>query len=175
MTRSEKHTAVEELKVKFEKFPFFYLTDPSTLSVEKINILRRVCFEKGIEIQVVKNTLAIKALEGAPEDKNYASIYDSLKGPTAIMFSEIANAPAKVLEEFRKKNDMPELKAAYIDTDVYVGDEQIKALASLKSKEDLIGDVILLLQSPIKTVISSLNSGQNTLSGLLKALENRAE
>lgn len=175
MTRSEKANQIAELKNKFEKYPFFYLTDSSTLSVDKINQLRRVCFEKGVEMRVVKNTLALKALQDAPEEMGYASLYDSLKGPTAIMFTDVANAPAKILEDFRKDNDKPELKAAYIETDVFVGDDQIKALASLKSKEDLIGEVILLLQSPIKTVMASLDSGKNTLSGLIKALENRGE
>ena len=175
MTRSEKANQIAELKDKFAQYPFFYLTDSSTLSVDKINQLRKLCHDKGVEMKVVKNTLALKALQEAPEEKNYASLYDSLKGPTAIMFTEVANSPAKILEDFRKNNEKPELKAAYIETDVFVGDDQIKALASLKSKEDLIGEVILLLQSPIKTVMASLNSGQNTLSGLIKALENRAE
>jgi len=175
MTRTEKQTAVEELKGKFEEYSFFYLTDSSTLTVEQVNNLRRECFNSGIEMKVVKNTLVKKAFETAPEDKNYNKLLESLKGPTSIMFSNVANAPAKVIEEFRKSSDYPILKAAYVDADIFVGDDQVKQLASLKSKEDLLGDVILLLQSPMKNLLGSLQSGQNTLSGLLKALEARGE
>ncbi len=126
-------------------------------------------------MKVVKNTLAKKALESAPEEMGYAGLYDSLKGPTAIMFTTVANAPARIIEEFRKSNEMPVIKAAYIDTAVYVGDDKLKELAALKSKEELIGEVISLLQSPAKNVISALNSAGSTLSGLLKALEERGE
>ena len=175
MTRTDKATAVEELKGKFEEYNFFYLTDSSTLTVEQINNLRRECFNKDIEMKVVKNTLVAKAFEAAPEEKNYGKLLESLKGPTSIMFSNVANTPAKILEDFRKKNKYPILKAAYIDADIFVGDDQIKTLASLKSKEDLIGDVILLLQSPMKNLLGSLQSGQNTLTGLLKALESKGE
>ncbi len=175
MTRTEKQTAVEELKGKFEEYSFFYLTDSSTLTVEQVNNLRRECFNSNIEMRVVKNTLVKKAFEAAPEDKNYSKLLESLKGPTSIMFSNVANAPAKIIEEFRKSNDYPILKAAYVDADIFVGDDQVKQLASLKSKEDLIGDVILLLQSPMKNLLGSLQSGQSTLTGLLKALENKGE
>lgn len=175
MTRTEKATAVEELKQKFEEYSFFYLTDSSTLTVEQINKLRRECFNKEIEMKVVKNTLVAKAFDGAPEDKNYGKLLDSLKGPTSIMFSKAANLPGKVIEEFRKTSDYPILKAAYIDADIFVGDDNVKALASLKSKEDLIGDVIMLLQSPMKNLLGSLQSGQNTLTGILKTLENKGE
>ena len=176
MTKSEKTTAIAELTEKFSNSSFFYLTDSSTMTVEQVNDLRRLCFAQGIEMKVVKNTLAKKALEAAPEEKGYASLYESLKGPTAIMFTEVANSPAKVLKEFRgDKGERPVLKAAYIDTDVYVGDDQLKSLAALKSKEDLIAEVMMLLQSPAKTVISSLQSGAQTISGLLKALESREE
>ena len=175
MTRAEKTTAIAELKEKFSNNSFFYLTDSSTLTVEQVNNLRRLCFEKGVEMKVVKNTLAIKALQDAPEEKGYEQLYDSLKGPTAIMFTETANVPAKIIEEFRKEHKRPVLKAAYIDTSVFIGDDQVKALAALKSKEELIGEIIGLLQSPAKTVISSLKSGGSTIMGLLKALEERAE
>jgi large subunit ribosomal protein L10 len=175
MTRAEKTTAIAELKEKFSNNSFFYLTDSSTLTVEQVNKLRGLCFEKGVEMKVVKNTLAIKALEDAPEEKGYSELFQSLKGPTAIMFTETANVPAKIIEEFRKDHERPILKAAYIDTSVYVGDDQVKALAALKSKEELIGEIIGLLQSPAKTVISSLKSGGATIMGLLKALEERAE
>ncbi len=175
MTRAEKTTAIAELKEKFSNNSFFYLTDSSTLTVKQVNKLRGLCFEKGVEMKVIKNTLAIKALQDAPEEKGYAQLFDSLKGPTAIMFTEIANVPAKIIEEFRKTHERPVLKAAYIDTSVYIGDDHVKALAALKSKEELIGEIISLLQSPAKTVISSLQSGGSTIMGLLKALEERAE
>ena len=126
-------------------------------------------------MKVVKNTLAIKALEDAPEEKGYAPLKDSFRGPTAILFAATANLPAKLIKEFRKKHERPLLKAAYIDTDVYVGDEQVEVLANLKSKEDLIGEVITLLQSPAKNVISALQSSGQTLSGLLKTLSEREE
>lgn len=176
MTRAEKATAIEELKEKFSTSPFFYLTDSSSMTVEQISNLRRMCFDKDVQIKVVKNTLAIKALQAQTEDKDYGNIYEAFKGNTAIMFSETANLPGKILEEFRgAKGERPILKAAYIDTDVFLGDDKLKELAGLKSREDLIGEVISLLQSPAKNVISALKSGGNTLSGLLKTLEERAE
>jgi len=175
MTRAEKIAAVEELKGKFEKYNFFYVTDSSTMTVAQINDLRGKFFEKGVEMQVVKNTLAKKALESI-SDSAYQDLYDSLKGPTALLFTETANLPAKVIKEFRGKDgERPIVKAAYIDSSVYVGDDQVGALASLKSKEELLGEVITLLQSPIKNVLGSLQSGGNTISGLLKALEQRGE
>ena len=174
MTRAEKAASIEELKGKFEETSFFYLADASTLTVEQINKFRGMCFEKDIEMKVVKNTLAVKALESFPEDRNFVGLYEALKGPTAILFTTTANVPAKVIKEFRKESEKPVLKAAYIDTDIFVGDDQLDTLSSLKSKEDLIGEVISLLQSPVKNVLGSLQSGGNTLSGLLKALEERA-
>lgn len=174
MTKAEKAAAIEGLKDKFSSVSYFYLTDASTLTVEQVNKFRGLCFEKGVEMKVVKNTLAQKALESFPEELNYDALYESLKGPTAILFTETANMPAKVLKEFRKESEKPILKAAYIESAVFVGDDQIESLSKLKSKEELIGDVIALLQSPAKTVISSLQSGGQTISGLLKALEERA-
>lgn len=174
MTRKDKVQAIEVLKKKFENNDFFYLTDSSSMTVGEINDLRRACFEKGIEMQVVKNTLAIKALESAGEDKNYSGLYESLKGPTTILFSETANLPAKVIKDYRKKGLRPVLKAAYIGSSIYTGDDQLGTLASLKSREELIGEVILLLQSPMKNVIGALNSGGQKLAGLVKALEERA-
>ena len=177
MTRDQKVAVVEELKEKFDQNAFFYITDSSTLTVEKINKLRGLCYEKGVEMRVVKNTLAIKALEAASEDKNYGDLVQALKGPTALMFSEVANVPARLIEDFRKDDggERPILKAAYIDTAVYIGDDRLKELAKLKSKEELIGEVIGLLQSPAKNVISALNSSGQTIMGLLKALEERGE
>jgi len=170
----EKIATVEELKDKFTNSQYFYVTDYSTLTVEQINSFRRKCFEKGVEIKVLKNTLVRKALEQV-NDTAYTDLYDALKGPTAIMFSETSNVPAKLIKEFRKDHEKPVLKAAYIDSDIFLGDEQVEQLSNLKSKDELIGDVLLLLESPIKNVLGSLQSGGNTLSGLLKALEERGE
>lgn len=171
MNKTEKIAAVEELKDKFSSNNFFYLTDSSQLPVDQINALRRVCFEKDIEMKVIKNTLAIKALESI-EDTDYSELYEALKGPTAVMFTNVANAPARVIKEFRGKDgERPIVKAAYIDSSVYIGDDKLKALAALKSKEELIGEIITLLQSPAKNVISSLKSSGSTLMGILKTLE----
>ncbi|MEM8525889.1 MAG: 50S ribosomal protein L10 [Bacteroidota bacterium] len=175
MTKTQKHEAVEALKDKFASTDFFYVTDASTMTVAEVSELRALCYEKGIEMKVVKNTLARKALEAAPEEKNYAELYEALKGPTALMFTDTANVPAKLIKDFRKTHERPILKAAYIDASVYSGDDQIDALSKIKSKEELIGEVIVLLQSPIKNVLGSLQSGGSTISGLLKALEERGE
>ena len=175
MTRTEKGNQIAELKEKFSNSSFFYLTDSSTLTVEQVNDLRGKFFEKGIEMRVVKNTLAQKALEAVEGEKGFEPLYDTLKGPTAVLFTDVANAPARVIEEFRKTAEKPTIKAAYIDSAVYIGDDQLKALAALKSKEELIGEIITLLQSPAKNVISALKSGGSTLAGLMKALEERAE
>lgn len=174
MTRSEKTNAIEELKLKFQESNNFYIADSSTLTVEQINALRRTCFEKDIEVKVVKNTLAIKAMEQV-EDKEFSALFDSLKGPSTIFFAEVANAPAKVMKEFRKDNEKPVLKAAYIDSDVFVGDDQIDVLAALKSKEELVGEIIVLLQSPAKNVVSALKSGGSKLAGIVKTLQERPE
>ena len=175
MTREDKTAAIAELTETFSNNQFFYLADSSAMTVEQINALRRLCFEKGVKVKVIKNTLAIKALESLPVENGYSELFDALKGPTTLMYSEVANVPAKVIDEFRGKGEKPVLKAAYIDKDVFLGDDQLDTLKSLKSKEDLIGEIILLLESPIKNVMGSLSSGGNTISGLLKALEERAE
>ncbi len=174
MTKAEKSTTIELLKDKIGNSQYFYVTDSSTLTVEKINDFRRECFNKDIEVSVVKNTLVKKALEALDND-NYTPLYDILKGPTTLLFTDKASEAAKVLAEFRKTNDRPVLKGAYIDSDVFIGDDQIDVLKKIKSKEDLIGDIVLLLQSPIKNVIGSIQSGGNTITGLLKALEERGE
>ncbi len=175
MKREDKVTAIAELKETFSNNQFFYLADSSAMTVEQINALRRLCFEKGVSVKVIKNTLAIKALQSLPEENGYEGLYEALKGPTTLMFADHANVPAKVISDFRKKGEKPLLKAAYIDKDIFIGDDQLDTLKSLKSKEDLIGDIIILLESPIKNVIGSLNSGGSTIAGLLKALEERAE
>ncbi|MCB9080334.1 MAG: 50S ribosomal protein L10 [Lewinellaceae bacterium] len=176
MTRQEKTATIEDLKNEFSQVDFFYLTDASTLSVEKVNKFRGLCFEKGVRMRVVKNTLIRKALEDAPADKNYAALFDSLKGPTAVLFAEgAASIPARTLKEFRANSDRPLLKAAYIDTAVFIGDDQLDTLTKLKTKEELVGEIIGLLQSPAKNVISALQSGGQKLSGILKTLEERGQ
>ena len=175
MTKQEKAAVIDELKEKFSKSEFFYIADSSAMTVEQINTLRRTFFEKGIEMKVVKNTLAIKAMESAPAEKNYAAIYESMKGPSALLFTDVANAPAKIIKDFRKENksEKPIIKAAYIDTAVYVGDDKTDQLANLKSKEDLLADLLTLLNSPMSNLMSSLGSGGTNVMGLLKALEER--
>ena len=175
MNKTEKTQVIEELKEKFENSQYFYIADSSTLTVGEVNKLRALCYEKGVEMKVVKNTLAKKALESFDEDKNFGQLLEALKGPSTLLFSDTGNVPAKLIKEYRETSERPILKAAYIDSDVFLGDDQLEALSSLKSKEELIGDVIVLLQSPIKNLLGSLQSGQSTISGLLKALENRGE
>lgn len=174
MTREEKQANIESLKEQFQAASTFYVTDSSTLTVDQVNQFRRMCFDKGVEFRVAKNTLVKKALESI-EEVDYNDVYELLSGPTAIMFSEVSNMPAKILKDFRKKNAKPILKGAYIDTSVYVGDEQIDVLSELKSKEELIGEIIGLLQSPAKNVISALQSGGQTISGIVKTLSEREE
>ena len=174
MTRQEKANVIEELKDKFSNNAHYYITDASGMSVAQINDFRRLCFNKGVEYKVFKNTLVKKALDELNTD--HSNLDASLKGFSGIMFvAETANAPAKVLSDFRKKAAVqkPVLKAASIDSDIFVGDENLKMLSELKSKNELIGDVIALLQSPAKNVVSALQSGKNTLGGLIKTLSER--
>ena len=173
MTKTDKTAAIEALKEKLETANNFYLTDSSTLTVAQVNKLRKLCYDNGIELQVVKNTLVRKAMDSFSEDRNYTALYDALHGPPAIMFSESAKAPAKLIKDFRKDHARPLLKAAYVDTSVFMGDDQIEVLVKLKSKEELVGEVIMLLQSPARNVISALLSGGQTIAGLVKALEER--
>jgi len=176
MTREEKSVVIQELSEKFKVSPYFYIADSSELTVEEINKFRGLCFEKGVEMRVVKNTLIQKALEAAGgEESGYEEIYGALKGPSSLMFTEVANSPAKLIKEFRESFDKPLLKAAFIESSVYLGDEALSELASLKSKEELLGDIVLLLQSPAKNVLSALKSGSSTIAGLVKALQERAE
>lgn len=173
MTREEKNKAIDAISVQLADNKNFYLTDISGLNAETSSNLRRVCFKSDVQIQVIKNTLLRKAME--KNDIDFEQMYDSLKGNTAIMFAESSNAPAKIIKEFRKKKDKPILKSAFIEESFYFGDDQVEVLCSLKSKEELIGDIITLLQSPPKTVISSLQSAGGTLSGILKTLSERSE
>lgn len=176
LKRSEKTQVIDELREKINASPNLYITDASSLTVAKINELRALCFKAGVEMKVVKNTLTIKAMEQDQEERGYTPLYDALKGPTTILFSEIGNVPAKIIKEFcGPKGERPILKAAYIDSDIFIGDDQLELLASLKSKEELIGDVISLLQSPAKNVISALKSGGSTIAGIVKTLQERGE
>lgn len=177
MTKAEKTSMIEQLAEKFADSKYFYVTDCSELNVETINNLRRKCFEKDIQLKVVKNTLIKKALQKAAEsnEENYEPLFEVLKGSSALMFTETGNAPAKLIKAFREDHKKPLLKAAFVESEVYVGDDQIESLVNIKSKEELIADVILLLESPMKNLLGSLQSGGNTLSGLLKALEERGE
>ncbi len=171
MNREEKSSIVEELTAKFNEGSFFYIADSSELTVEQVNNLRGLCFEKEIELRVAKNTLIKKAMEAS--EKDFEEMYPTLKGPTSLMFSDVSNAPAKVIKEFRVKNEKPILKGASIDSAVFLGDDQLETLSNLKSKEELIGEIIGLLQSPAKNVISALQSGGSTIAGLLKTLQER--
>lgn len=175
MNKEQKTAAIEELKDTVSKYDNFYLTDASAMTVEDINKLRRLCFENGIRFQVVKNTLLRKAFE-AHGDK-YEGLYTLLHGETSVMFSESSNQPAKVIKKFRKDNDKgkPLLKGAYVGADVFVGDSSLDALISLKSKEELVGEIIGMLQTPAKNVISALLSGERKLAGIVKTLGEKEE
>lgn len=155
MTKEDKSKYIEDLAAKLSESGVFYLTDTAGLDVETINSLRRKCFQSKVEMRVVKNTLLKKAMETLT-GKNYGDLYDSLHGPTAVMFSEVGNVPAKLIQEFRRKSDKPVLKGAYIQENTYVGDNNLAMLAALKSKNELIGDIILALKSPAQKVISGL-------------------
>jgi len=174
MNREQKTQVISILADKFANSPVFYLTDSSTLTVEQVNKLRRICFEKNVEFKVVKNNLARLAMERHAEEKGFEPLYEALKGPTAVMFSDTGNLPAKIIAEFRKDYDRPLLKAAYVESAIYFGDDQLDTLKSIKSREELIGDIIALLQSPVKNVLGALQSGGHTITGLLKALEERS-
>ena len=177
MKREDKALIIDELADKFSSNNNFYFTDASGLTVAEVNALRGLCFQKGIEYKVAKNTLIQKALEKL--DTDYSALNENaLKGFTGIMFSpEAGNLPAKVIKEFRKtdKEGRPLLKAAAIDTDIFLGEENLNMLSNLKSKVELIGEIIGLLQSPATNVISALSSGKNNLAGIVKTLSEKTE
>lgn len=174
MTTAQKGEAIELLKEKFSQYDNFYITNTEALSVEQSNNLRRICFEKNVEMKVAKNTLIRKALEQLDEER-FKGTFDSLHGVTALMFSESAKEPAVIISTFRKDNkaEKPVLKAAFVDGDVFVGEGQMEMLKTLKSKTELLGEIITLLQSPAKNVISGLNAGSK-LASLVQALEAKA-
>jgi large subunit ribosomal protein L10 len=172
MTKDQKNEVIEVLKGKFSQYNNFYVTNTESLSVEQVGKLRRICFSKKVEMKVAKNTLIKKALENL-DSSRYSGVFNSLNGVTALLFSENAKEPALIITSFRKDSNLekPVLKAAFIDGDVFEGDNQLKT--TLKSRHDLIGEIIGLLQSPAKNVISGLNAGAK-LAGLVQALEARA-
>lgn len=173
MTRTEKDQIIESLSEQFKKYNNIYIADSSGLSANKVNEFRGLLFKNGLVMQVAKNTLIKKAMEASGRD--FGGMMDTLKGTSALIFSEDIKSPANALKEFSKKSDKPSLKGAYIDTDVFIGANSLNDLLKLKSKQELIGEIIGLLQSPAKQVISALQSGGNTLSGLVKALSERPE
>lgn len=173
MTQEEKAKYISELALELTEANIFYLADTGELTVEVVNQLRRRCFNSNIRMRVVKNTLLEKAMDQV-EGKDFGDLRTVLAGPTSIMFAEVGNAPAKLIKEFRKKNDKPVLKGAYIEEAVFVGDNLLDSLVALKSKEEVLGDIIGLLQSPAKNVISGLKNSGGKIAGILKTLENRA-
>lgn len=171
MNKTEKEVIVNDLAEKIAQYNFVYLADCSDLSANSVNSLRRELFKKGIVMQVAKNTLIKKAIEQSGRD--YSSFVGALKGSSSLLFSEDAKSPAKAIKDFRKKNAKPALKAAYIDSDIFLGDESLEALLVIKSKEEMIGEVITLLQSPMSTVMGQLKSGGNKIAGIVKTLSER--
>ena len=174
MTREEKSQIVEGLSERLTSAGVIYLADTAGMNAESTSKLRRMCTTKEVQLQVVKNTLLKRAMENV-DGRDYSELFGVLKGNTALMTAEMGNVPAKLIKEFRKKGELPLLKGAWVEESVYIGDAQLDALASLKSKNELIGDVIMLLQSPAKNVISGLTSGGSILSGILKTLSQKED
>lgn len=171
MTKEEKSRVIEDLTAQLAGTGVVYIADISGLNAENTSNLRRACFKAGIQLEVVKNTLLEKAM--GESDNNYGDLPSVLKGSTSIMIAENGNAPAKIIKEFRKKSDKPVLKGAYIHEAVFIGDNQLDTLVSLKSKEEVVGEIIGLLQSPAKNVISALKSGGGKIAGILKTLSEK--
>lgn len=171
MTREEKSQVIQDLTAQLADTSTIYLADISGLDAATTSNLRRACFKANVQLAVVKNTLLEKAMEAS--DKDFGELPGVLKGNTSMLIAEAANAPAKVIKEFRKKSDKPLLKGAYVQESVYVGDDQLDALVNIKSREELIGDIVTLLQSPAKNVVSALQSGGGKLSGILKTLSEK--
>lgn len=172
MTREEKSQVIQDLTATLADTNTIYLADISGLDALTTSNLRRACFKANVKLAVVKNTLLSKAMDAS--DKDFGELQDILKGNTSLMISEAGNAPAKVIKEFRKKSkDRPLLKGAYVEEAIYIGDDQLDALVNIKSREELIGDIISLLQSPAKNVVSALQSGGGKLSGILKTLSEK--
>ncbi|MEG0807248.1 MAG: 50S ribosomal protein L10 [Alistipes sp.] len=172
MTKEEKQVIINSLAEQLQAYPHFYITDIEALNAEQTAALRRKCFESDVKLVVVKNTLLAKALEKV--EKADADLIKVLEGPTSIMFTHVAKAPATLIKEFRKRSAKPVLKAAYAQECLYIGDDQLDALCNIKSKEELIGDIVAMLQAPAQRVISALqaNAGQK-IAGIVKTLETR--
>jgi large subunit ribosomal protein L10 len=171
MRKEDKNKIIDDLVQRISEYKHFYLTDIGSLNAKDTSDLRRLCFEKDIKLMVVKNTMLQKALERS--GNSYEEIYPALKNSTSVMFTHSGNAPAKLIKEFRKTHAKPLLKGAYVEESVYLGEEQLDALFNLKSRDELIGDIILLLQSPMNNVMGALKSGNNILTGVLKTLEEK--
>ena len=171
MNKEDKDKIIKSLIEKLDRSSNFYLADISELNAADTTALRRKCFEKEIELEVVKNTLLKKAFENS--NGKYDELFGVLENPTSIMFTETANLPAKLIKEFRKKHKKPVLKAAYVQESVYVGEDQLDALINIKSKNEVIGDIIGMLQSPAKNIVSALQSGGGKLAGIVKTLSER--
>ncbi len=171
MNRDEKNRIIDNLTDSLSQARHFYLTDISDLNAETTSKLRRACFEKEITLVVVKNTLLKKAFEKF--EGKFDGLIGALSDSTSIMFSQVNNVPAKLIKEFRKTSEKPVLKAAFVEESIYIGDDQLDALSGIKSREELIGDIVLLLQAPARNVISALQSGSSKLAGIIKTLSEK--
>ena len=171
MKREEKQQIIESLKEEIQKYGHFYITDTSGLNAENTFLLRKECFKQDIKMIVVKNTLMQKALESIEGD--YTELFDTLKGSSSLLLCEVGNLPGKMIQDFRKKFPKPILKGAYVEQSVYVGEDQLETLANIKSRDELIGDVIALLQAPMQRVIGSLQSGGHIIAGVVKTLQEK--
>lgn len=172
MRKEDKSTVIEQIAATVKQYAHFYLVDTTAMDATATSALRRECFKAGIKLMVVKNSLLHKALEGLEED--YSPLYGCMKGTTAVMFCDVANVPAKLIKD-KAKDGIPALKAAYAEESFYIGADQLDTLVSIKSKHEVIAEIVALLQSPTKNVISALQSGGNTLHGVLKTLGERSE
>jgi len=172
MKKEEKQVMIDDLSKRLDENNIIYIADISSLDAVATSSLRRQCFAKNIKLSVVKNTLLRKAMDNV-QGKDFTELYDILPGPTAIMLSDTGNLPAKLIKDFRKKNDKPVLKGAFVEESIYIGDDQLNLLAEIKSKDELIGEVIGLLQSPAKNVISALISSKGKIAGLVKTLSKK--
>ena len=171
MRREEKEVIIDNLAQRLDETKHFYLTDISSLNAEQTSNLRRKCFEKEVSLLVVKNTLLRQALEKSEGDFN--DLYDVLKDSTSIMFCETGNIPAKLIKEFRKTMEKPLLKAAFVEESIYIGDDQLEALSNIKSKDELLGDLLMLLQSPATNLVSALASSSSKMAGALLTLSEK--
>ena len=171
MTREEKDQLIDSLAETLKSSNTVYIADISNLNSENTTRLRSLCFKRNITLQVVKNTLLKKAMEKS--EKNFEGLFPILNGPTSVMLSDAGNVPAKLIKEFRKTSDRPILKGAYVEEMVFVGDDQLDFLIALKTKNEMIGEIVAILQSPVKNVISGLQSGGHKISGILKTLSEK--